>query len=192
MARRSSFDGACCCTISSFSRIMSRSGPRRPSGIVGTEGVASAGVGDEIEAYRVDMRFLILSSTRDLRAFLSGLDNLAAGFGPLRADEALLRRDCIVVVETEVVQTFTARGLMRTLSFPQRLVLMSRRSLSSSPPHDVKRPRLAGLNPDDYRNGVMLAPMVRSGARTSHSPLFSNTHLRRSSSYLQFPQGFSL
>jgi hypothetical protein len=49
-----------------------------------------------------------------------------------------------------------------------RLVLMSqaRRSLSSSPPRDLKRPRLAGLTPDDYKNGVMLAPMVRSGART--------------------------
>ena len=98
MARRSSFDGACCCVISSFSRMMSRSGPRRPSGIVGTEGVASAGVGDDI-AYRMDMRFLILSSTRDLRAFLSGLDSLAAGLGPLR-DEALLRRDSIVDVES--------------------------------------------------------------------------------------------
>lgn len=42
----------------------------------------------------------------------------------------------------------------------------ARRSLSSSPPRDLKRPRLAGLTPDDYKNGVMLAPMVRSGART--------------------------
>ncbi|KAH9984062.1 hypothetical protein BJV74DRAFT_878791 [Russula compacta] len=42
---------------------------------------------------------------------------------------------------------------------------MARRSLSSStPPRDLKRPRLVGLTPDDYRNGVMLAPMVRSGA----------------------------
>ncbi|KAI0296327.1 hypothetical protein B0F90DRAFT_1819999 [Multifurca ochricompacta] len=41
---------------------------------------------------------------------------------------------------------------------------MSRRSLSSSPPRDIKRPRLIPLTPDDYRNGVMLAPMVRSGA----------------------------
>jgi tRNA-dihydrouridine synthase 2 len=55
---------------------------------------------------------------------------------------------------------------MRPLSFARRLVLMSRRSFSSSPPRDIKRPRLAGLTPDDYRNGVMLAPMVRSGART--------------------------
>jgi hypothetical protein len=82
---------------------MSRSGPRRPSGIVGIEGrVASAGVGDEIVAYRVDMRFLILSSTRDLRTFFSGLDNLAAGFGPLRV-EALLRRDSIVIIVVVVV-----------------------------------------------------------------------------------------
>ncbi|KAI9510786.1 hypothetical protein F5148DRAFT_1176466 [Russula earlei] len=53
--------------------------------------------------------------------------------------------------------------MLRT-PFSPRLWLMSRRSLSSSPPHDVKRPRLVGLTPDDYRNGVMLAPMVRSGA----------------------------
>ncbi|KAI0279417.1 hypothetical protein BGY98DRAFT_1145896 [Russula aff. rugulosa BPL654] len=53
---------------------------------------------------------------------------------------------------------------MRTLSFPRRLVLMSRRSLSSSPSRDIKRPRLEGLTPDDYKNGLMLAPMVRSGA----------------------------
>ena len=45
---------------------------------------------------------------------------------------------------------------------------MSRRSHSASPgPRDAKRPRLDYLTPDDYRNGVMLAPMVRSGARTS-------------------------
>ncbi len=63
--------------------MISRSGPRKPSGIVGTEGgVASAGVGDDI-AYRMDMRFLILSSTRDLRTFFSGLDSLVAGLGPL-------------------------------------------------------------------------------------------------------------
>jgi tRNA-dihydrouridine synthase 2 len=44
---------------------------------------------------------------------------------------------------------------------------MSRRSLSSpSPSHlpNIKRPRLDGLTPDDYKNGVMLAPMVRCGA----------------------------
>ncbi|KAH9019096.1 hypothetical protein EDB84DRAFT_1275961 [Lactarius hengduanensis] len=44
---------------------------------------------------------------------------------------------------------------------------MSRRSLSSpspSPLPNIKRPRLDGLSPDDYKNGVMLAPMVRSSA----------------------------
>ncbi|KAA1478065.1 FMN-linked oxidoreductase [Dentipellis sp. KUC8613] len=44
---------------------------------------------------------------------------------------------------------------------------MSRRSLSASPDRDTreaKRPRLDALTPDDYRNGIMLAPMVRSGA----------------------------
>jgi len=45
---------------------------------------------------------------------------------------------------------------------------MSRRSLSSSPSRYVKRPRLEGLTPDDYKNGLMLAPMVRSGARMSY------------------------
>ena len=185
MARRSSFDGACCCTTTSFSRRVSRSGPRRPSGIVGTEGVvASAGVGEEI-AYRVDMRFLILSSTRDLRTFLSGLESLAAGLGPLRA-EALLRRDSIVDVESDCSRVHGPEQ-MRLLSFLQRLVFMSRRSFSSSPPRDIKRPRLAGLTPDDYRNGVMLAPMVRSGARTSDHSSFPILI-----SVFQFPQGFLL
>lgn len=59
-------------------------------------------------------------------------------------------------------------GRMRTHSFLRRLVLMSRRSLSSSPSRDIKRPRVEGLTPDDYKNGLMLAPMVRSGARMSH------------------------
>lgn len=55
---------------------------------------------------------------------------------------------------------------MRMVILTQPL-LMSRRSFSSSsPPRDIKRPRIAGLTPDDYRNGLMLAPMVRSGART--------------------------
>src|SRR6266702_4717843 len=37
-----------------------------------------------------------------------------------------------------------------------------------SPPSDIKRPRLDGPTPDDYRNGVILAaPVVRSIARTS-------------------------
>ena len=63
---------------------------------------------------------------------------------------------------------------MRTAVFR----LMSRRSLSPSPPRDIKRPRIAGLTPDDYRNGLMLAPMVRSGARTSLiSPFLSNSHI---------------
>ncbi|KAI0053475.1 FMN-linked oxidoreductase [Auriscalpium vulgare] len=46
---------------------------------------------------------------------------------------------------------------------------MARRALSTSPDREkvpIKRPRLdtPALTPDDYRNGVMLAPMVRSGA----------------------------
>jgi hypothetical protein len=59
---------------------------------------------------------------------------------------------------------------------------MSRRSLSTSPPRDIKRPRIAGLTPDDYRNGLMLAPMVRSGARTS--PHLSNEPFPFRFSYL--------
>ncbi len=66
---------------------------------------------------------------------------------------------------------------MRTLLFPRRLVLMSRRSLSSSPSRDIKRPRLESLTPDNYRNGLMLAPMVRSGARMSYRLCFSNSYL---------------
>jgi hypothetical protein len=43
---------------------------------------------------------------------------------------------------------------------------MSRRSHSTSPePRAAKRPRLERpLTADDYKDGVMLAPMVRSGA----------------------------
>ncbi|THH13675.1 hypothetical protein EW146_g6566 [Bondarzewia mesenterica] len=42
---------------------------------------------------------------------------------------------------------------------------MSRRSHSASPGlRDAKRPKLDHLTPDDYKNGIMLAPMVRSGA----------------------------
>lgn len=46
---------------------------------------------------------------------------------------------------------------------------MSRRSLSASPPlRAPKRPKLDDdrLTLDDFKNGVFLAPMVRSGART--------------------------
>jgi hypothetical protein len=41
------------------------------------------------------MRPLILSSTRDLRAFFLGLLSLATGFNPLRGVGALLRSDSI-------------------------------------------------------------------------------------------------
>jgi len=79
---------------------------------------------------------------------------------------------------------------MRT-TFSSQLLLMSRRFLSS-PPRDTKRPRLNGLTPDDYKNGVMLAPMVRSGARTSSQ--FSNRPFPSQFliPYVQFPQDFSL
>ncbi|KAI0063677.1 FMN-linked oxidoreductase [Artomyces pyxidatus] len=59
--------------------------------------------------------------------------------------------------------------LRRTLKHAQDIKIgpiyyMSRRSHSTSPARDVKRPRLTALTPDDYRNGVVLAPMVRSGS----------------------------
>ncbi|KDR85540.1 hypothetical protein GALMADRAFT_218636 [Galerina marginata CBS 339.88] len=42
---------------------------------------------------------------------------------------------------------------------------MSRRPLSTSPsPRPAKRAKLDHLTPDDFKNGVFLAPMVRSGA----------------------------
>jgi hypothetical protein len=52
-------------------------------------------------------------------------------------------------------------------SFSSRLK-MSRRAHSTTPePRPVKRPRgdARALTSDDYKDGVMLAPMVRSGAR---------------------------
>ena len=49
--------------------------------------------------------------------------------------------------------------------------IMSGRSLSLSPPlRAAKRPKLDDdrLTLDDFKNGVFLAPMVRSGSRTCH------------------------
>ena len=44
--------------------------------------------------------------------------------------------------------------------------LMSRRSHSASPsPRPQKRTKLDHLSLDDFKNGVFLAPMVRSGTR---------------------------
>ncbi|EPQ60003.1 FMN-linked oxidoreductase, partial [Gloeophyllum trabeum ATCC 11539] len=44
-------------------------------------------------------------------------------------------------------------------------IKMSRRSLSTSPPaREAKRPRLDHLTSEDFKHGVVLAPMVRSGA----------------------------
>ncbi|KIL71376.1 hypothetical protein M378DRAFT_114474 [Amanita muscaria Koide BX008] len=43
--------------------------------------------------------------------------------------------------------------------------MMTRRSLSASPsPRSPKRPKLEHLTSEDFKNGVFLAPMVRSGA----------------------------
>ena len=66
-------------------------------GNAGTDGIDTLPVGPEMSAYRMDMRFLILSSTRDFRASLPGLLNLAAGLAALGRDtEAFrVRRDSI-------------------------------------------------------------------------------------------------
>jgi len=51
---------------------------------------------------------------------------------------------------------------------PRKLLYsMSRRSHSISPPPPAKRPRIEHLTSEDFKDGVFLAPMVRSGARTS-------------------------
>ncbi|KAF8079156.1 hypothetical protein FPV67DRAFT_99797 [Lyophyllum atratum] len=50
-------------------------------------------------------------------------------------------------------------------SLPLTLRTMSRRSLSTSPaPRASKRARIDHLTSEDFKNGVFLAPMVRSGA----------------------------
>ncbi|KAL1739904.1 hypothetical protein HDZ31DRAFT_48561 [Schizophyllum fasciatum] len=41
---------------------------------------------------------------------------------------------------------------------------MARRAHSTSPERSAKRMKMDRLTPDDYRNGIFLAPMVRSGA----------------------------
>ena len=52
---------------------------------------------------------------------------------------------------------------------------MSRRERSSSAPpspREAKRPRLeTPLTSEDYKNGIMLAPMVRSGACKFSTPV---------------------
>lgn len=62
-------------------------------GTAGTE----ASVGNDISAYRRDMRFLILSSTVDLRAFcLIEVDFVSLDMLRFMGSEGLLvRRDCI-------------------------------------------------------------------------------------------------
>lgn len=52
---------------------------------------------------------------------------------------------------------------------------MSRRSHSVSPsPRSLKRTKIDHLKPEDFKNGVFLAPMVRSGARMFSHILLSN------------------
>ncbi|KAK0466185.1 uncharacterized protein EV420DRAFT_1617508 [Desarmillaria tabescens] len=41
---------------------------------------------------------------------------------------------------------------------------MSRRAHSTSPPRNAKRAKIEHLTSDDFKNGIFLAPMVRSGA----------------------------
>ena len=60
--------------------------------------------------------------------------------------------------------TTIQRAAIRTMTRP----------MSTSPPPTservAKRLKLDRLNADSFKNGVFLAPMVRSGARESHSP----------------------
>ena len=68
-------------------------------GMAGTAGT-DASVGGDISAYRSDMRFLILSSTADLRAFLliRGFDSLDGERTTcLGSDGLRVRRDCMTV-----------------------------------------------------------------------------------------------
>ena len=75
---------------------------RTPTGRLGTAGTAMF-VGGDISAYRIDMRFLILSSTHvDFRAagFAGRADLFTPGPCPLgRASEGLrVRRDCMLIM----------------------------------------------------------------------------------------------
>ena len=69
--------------------------------------------------------------------------------------------------ETQKLMLYNFRNKLSSIIFK-----MTRRSRSPSPTLEVTSPRLAKrprldftpLTPEDYKDGVMLAPMVRSGA----------------------------
>lgn len=55
---------------------------------------------------------------------------------------------------------------LKSIRSPLRMSRRERSSSTSSFPRESKRPRLeAPLTSEDYKNGIVLAPMVRSGAR---------------------------
>ena len=66
-----------------------------------------------------------------------------------------------------MLRTFWAFRKATYLRAVRRIFHMSRRSNSLSPsPRAPKRAKLDHLTYEDFKNGVFLAPMVRSGART--------------------------
>jgi tRNA-dihydrouridine synthase 2 len=63
-----------------------------------------------------------------------------------------------------------AAELTCCLKAARSLINMSRRSASPlAVTREPKRQKVVTLTPEDYKNGVMLAPMVRSSARTPRS-----------------------
>jgi hypothetical protein len=74
-----------------------------------------------------------------------------------------------ISAQRRILMTLAFRLPSTSSSLRSSLARMSRRTHSTSPePRAAKRPRLdveRALTPEDYKNGVMLAPMVRSGAR---------------------------
>lgn len=59
----------------------------------------------------------------------------------------------------------TVRGTRDMTRSVLRAIMSTRRAHSASPsPRVSKRPRLNHLTPENFKNGIFLAPMVRSGA----------------------------
>ncbi|KAH8835011.1 hypothetical protein DL96DRAFT_1693606 [Flagelloscypha sp. PMI_526] len=54
--------------------------------------------------------------------------------------------------------------LVSSTRIPFAIIQMSRRSVSHSPPPPSKRAKISHLTSEDFKGGLMLAPMVRSGA----------------------------
>lgn len=109
-----------------------------------------------------------LQSYQDLWLF-TGFRRVEA---PARQTSRSTPRDPGTTLAKSRVNVSLMRSLLRlsqsTLKPTRSLLKMSRRERSSSAPpspREAKRPKLeAPLTSEDYKNGIMLAPMVRSGA----------------------------